>query len=185
MGIPSGYTSAQVVQAVPTGINSALVFITGATFTTAATVSMAAGTFTSTYENYLVLINFTGSSADQNMSIRINSAGTPRTAGNYYGGKVNSVTATLTTGGTSHNFASIRNSYPFVGHSIYVQSPVNSSVKTFWYSTGFGFPDGGSSGGQISTSACGYDAAEANDGLTWLVTGTITGFYKVYGIANS
>ena len=57
MGIPSGYTSGQVVQAVPTGINSALVFITGATFSAVTSVSLPTSTFSSTYQNYLVIFN--------------------------------------------------------------------------------------------------------------------------------
>ncbi len=162
-----------------------LTYITGASFTTAATISMASGVFNSTYENYLVMLNITASSADQNMSIRVNNAGTPRTAANYYGGKVWRTTSTTSSGTTSHNFASVRTSFPSVAHSIYVTSPATSTVKTNWFSTGIGFPDGGSVGSDISTSACNYDVAEANDGLTFLVTGTLTGFYKVYGIANS
>ena len=164
---------------------SGLTFITGATFTTAATVSMAAGVFTSTYENYLVMLNITASSANQNVSIRVNNVGTPRTAANYYGGKVHRVTSTVTSGGTSHNFAADNATYPAVAHSIYVTQPTNTAVKTNWFSTGVGYPDGGGTGTDISTSACNYDVAEANDGLTFFVTGTITGFYKVYGIANS
>ena len=163
----------------------ALVYITGATFTAAATVSMASGVFTSTYENYLVILNITASSVDQNISIRINNAGSPRTAANYYGGKVWRTTSATSTGTTSHNFAAVRTSYPSVAHSIYVTSPVTSTVKTNWFSTGIGYPDGGGTGTDISTSACNYDVAEANDGLTFFVGGTITGFYKVYGIANS
>lgn len=165
--------------------NPGLVYITGATFTTAATVSMAAGVFTSTYENYLVMLNLTASSANQNVLIRVNNVGTPRTAANYYGGKVHRVTSTVTSGGTSHNFAADNATYPAVAHSIYVTQPTNAAVKTNWFSTGIGYPDGGGSGTDISTSACNYDVAEANDGLTFFVTGTITGFYKVYGIVNS
>ena len=165
--------------------SGSLTYITGASFTTAATISMASGVFNSTYENYLVMLNITASSADQNMSIRVNNAGTPRTAANYYGGKVWRTTSTTSSGATSHNFASVRTSFPSVAHSIYVASPATSTVKTNWFSTGIGFPDGGSVGSDISTSACNYDVAEANDGLTFLVTGTLTGFYKVYGIANS
>jgi hypothetical protein len=179
------YTSSQIVQAVPTGINSALVFLTGASFTTAATVSMPAGTFTSTYQNYMVMFSVTASSVDQNLLIRINNAGSPRTAANYYGGKNTAVTNTVTSGGTSHNFAATRNAYPAVTHTIYVASPETSTIKTNWYSLGIGYPDGGGSGTNITSSACNYDVAETNDGLTFLVTGTITGNYKVYGITNS
>jgi len=165
--------------------SGSLVYITGASFTAAATISMASGVFTTTYENYVVILNITASSADQNISIRINNAGSPRTGADYYGGKVWRTTSTTSAGTTSHNFASDRTAYPSVAHSIYVTSPATSTVKSNWFSTGIGYPNGGSSGSDISTSACNYDVAETNDGLTFLVTGTLTGFYKVYGIANS
>ena len=57
MGVPSGYTSAQVVQAVPTGINSALVLIKSQTIgTTVASVTVT-DAFSATYDNYLVTVN--------------------------------------------------------------------------------------------------------------------------------
>ena len=51
MGIPSGYTSAQVVQAVPTGINSALVYVAGGTMSAVASVTVDT-CFTATYDEY-------------------------------------------------------------------------------------------------------------------------------------
>ena len=57
MGIPSGYTSGQVVQAVPTGINSALVLIKTETIGTTVSSVTVSGVFSSTYDNYLVTVN--------------------------------------------------------------------------------------------------------------------------------
>ncbi len=58
MGVPNGYTSAQVVQAVPTGINSALVCVKAETAFSAVTSFSADNVFTSSYTNYLILIKF-------------------------------------------------------------------------------------------------------------------------------
>ena len=57
MGIPSGYTSGQVVQAVPTGINSALVLIKTTTITNGVTSVNVTGAFSSTYDNYKILVS--------------------------------------------------------------------------------------------------------------------------------
>ena len=56
MGVPNGYTSAQVVQAVPTGINSALVYITRQTFSATPNWSIT-NVFSSTYKNYLIQVS--------------------------------------------------------------------------------------------------------------------------------
>jgi hypothetical protein len=167
------------------GVNPGLVYITGASFTTAATVSMAAGTFTSTYENYLVTLNVTACSVDQNLSLRVNNAGTPRTAANYYGEKISSTTSTGSVGATSLNFSALRNSAPFSGYNIFVFQPLSASTRTTVHGQGLGFPDGGTAGAKNINFSVVYDVSEANDGLTFLVGGTISGNYRVYGIANS
>ena len=59
MGIPSGYTSGQVVQAVPTGINSALVLInTTAWSGVTATID---NVFSSDYTHYKIIVAATAS----------------------------------------------------------------------------------------------------------------------------
>jgi len=98
MGIPSGYTSAQVVQAVPTGINSALVFLTGATFTTATSFSLATNTFSSTYLNYKMFVNLQNLSSDADFTLRMRASGADNTASSY-----NSVQIGLNSSGTASN----------------------------------------------------------------------------------
>ena len=193
MGVPSGYTSAQVVQAVPTGINSALVYITGATFTTVASVSFASGVFTSTYSNYLVTLNTTASSAIQTLSARVNASGTAKTTANYYGARYsmpNSGAAALTqtNGGTSFSFGALNsttNTYPDAGYNINIYQPASTTAKTSISYHGFNNVDGTNN---VLASVVGgflFDATEAHDGLTFFVGGTMSGFYKVYGIVNS
>lgn len=171
------------------GASSGLTFITGATFTTVASVSFASGVFTSTYTNYLVVVNFTASSIDQNLSLRLNAAGSPRTANEYYGSKLSAstaaaVAATASNPATSFNMSGLAATYPASGITMTVYQPQVSAVRTTLSYHGFGAANTGAPLSFVA-GGCTYDTAESHDGLTFLVGGTITGFYKVYGIANS
>lgn len=157
-------------------------------FTPSATVSMAAGTFTSTYQNYLVMLQITASSTGQSIALRVNNAGTPRTGANYYGSKFDvqataTTTATGSSGATSFNFGALGTT-ALGGFAFSVYSPQVATTRTSLSYTGMGLNQG------ITTNASifggfQYDTAEANDGLTFLVTGTITGNLRVYGLADS
>jgi hypothetical protein len=81
MGIPSGYTSGQVVQAVPTGINSALVFIKSQTIGTAVSSVTVSDAFSATYDAYKVFI--TGGSGAGGVQLNVTFGAT--TTGYYYG----------------------------------------------------------------------------------------------------
>ena len=175
------------------GASSGLTFITGATFTTVASVSFASGVFTSTYTNYLVVLNTTASSAIQTLSARVNAAGVPKTTSNYYGARFsmpNSGASELvaTNSGTSYSFGALNstaNTYPEAGFTINVYQPAVAAVKTTVSYNGF---NNKNAVDNVLASTVGgflFDATEAHDGLTFLVGGTMTGFYKVYGIANS
>ena len=171
------------------GIAPGLIYITGATFTTVASVSFALDVFTSTYSNYLVVANFTASSVDQNLSLRVNSAGSARTANQYYGSKLSAstaaaVAATASNPATSFNMSGLSNSYPASGLTITVYQPQVSTVRTTLSYHGFGAANTGAPLAYVA-GGCTYDTAESHDGLTFLVGGTMSGFYKVYGIANS
>ena len=84
MGVPSGYTSAQVVQAVPTGINSALVLI-NRTAISASSSQAFDNVFTSTYENYLILVqDCYGSVANSRLRFQYRYAGPTTQATAYY-----------------------------------------------------------------------------------------------------
>ncbi len=171
-----------------TASSGSLALVSASSFTTAATVSMAAGTFTSTYQNYLVMLQITASSTGQTISLRVNNAGSPRTSANYYGAKfdvqANATTAaTGSNGTTSFNFGALGTT-ALGGFAFSVFSPQVSGTRTSLSYTGMGLNNG------ISTNACvfggmQYDTAEANDGLTFLVGGTITGNIRVYGLADS
>lgn len=170
-------------------VSSGLVYVTGASFTTATTVSMASGVFTGTYDNYKVILNISGSSTGQILSMRVNNAGSPRTAANYNGAKLDAradTTSVVTVGSssaTSMNFGAtgtvISANYDFT-----VYGPAISTRATQWSYTGAGVNDGINITSSINGGGQ-YSVNEANDGLTFFVGGTISGTYRVYGIVNS
>ena len=163
-----------------------LVLITSATFTTVASVSMPAGTFTSTYENYRVFFHGTATSTGQNVGVRVNVAGSAQTGSSYFGGWV----ATDNAGNRSGFGSSSATSAPFVnaasGSVAYgeftVYDPANASLKTHWSGTAIGANSIGNTAGTAGGNL--YNVAAAHDGLTFVVGGTITGSYYVYGISS-
>ena len=163
-------------------------FVLAQSFTAVASVSMAAGTFTSTYQNYLVMLQITANSTGQSIALRVNNAGTPRTGGNYYGAKFDvqataTTTATGSNGTTSFNFGSLGTT-ALGGFAFNVFSPQVATTRTSLSYTGMGLNQGISTNASIF-GGMQYDTAEANDGLTFLVGGTITGNIRVYGLADS
>jgi len=160
----------------------ALVLITAVSFTTQTTVSMAAGTFTSTYKNYMVVLDHQpGGSGTDAVTYRFNSAGTPRTAANYYGSKsfiASSGTQTLT-GASSATSLPMGQSGGTTGGggTMTVYNPISSTTMTdvggVWTAQGGG------------TFAGMYEVNEAHDGLTFIFATSSTGFYRVYGLADS
>ena len=164
---------------------SALTYISGASFTAASTVSMPASTFTSTYLNYRVFINITASSAAQALSMRVNAGGTAQTGANYFQARYN-VTGTATvsdSAGTSADINRVRSANVFGSNVIDVFQPADSSMVTAWTYIGNGENAAGNSTPTVGGGF--YNVAATHDGLTFLVSGTITGSYKVYGYANS
>ncbi len=166
---------------------SGLQYITGASFSAVATVSMASGVFTSTYKTYQVVFQLT-SGADAQITVRVNNAGTPRTAASYYGGSNrvgsnNTNTMTASNGATALNVAA-RVSGEAFGLTMTVFDPTNASTKTAIHAIGVA---GNDSNFPAAINAGGvYYTAEANDGLTFITGGaSFTGFYRVYGIVES
>ena len=183
MGIPSGYTSGQVVQAVPTGINSGFVQITSVSFSSSSAVAFAAGVFTSTYDNYRVLLEFVPSTSCS-IACQVNLSGVAQTANSYYGNRYN-IRAGNTTGtanpGTSHTIMGANGATPAHNTlSIDVFKPAVAAVRTSWHGTWFGANAANNFDGGVTAAE--YNVTEADDGLTFTPsTGTITGKYTVYG----
>jgi hypothetical protein len=172
----------------PQTLSSGLTYITGASFTTAATVSMAAGVFTSTYQNYVVMLQITANSTGQTISVRVNNAGTPRTGANYDGGKLDittggTVTGTGSSSATGFNFGALGTT-ALGGFVFNVFSPQVATTRTSLTVSGMGLNQAITTSSALFGSMQ-YQTAESNDGLTFYVGGTITGNYRVYGLADS
>ena len=178
----------------PVGTTPGMVFITGAPFTTQGTISMPAGTFTTTYKTYQVILQITAASTDIDVLCRVNVAGSPNTSSGAYvwakGGTFYNSAANNQGNQTSQTSAlinEVRNSsYMAYGtNSLIVYDPANSGTMTTANGTWAGAIDNNGIG---ATGYCGFSmtATAANDGLTFVTsTGTITGFYRVYGLNES
>ena len=169
-----------------TAPSGALVYITGATFTTSAAVTFANDTFTSTYNNYLVVMNFGSSNSSTTLGLQYrDNVGTKSTA-NYYSGtsgyRYNAAAADRNTnGGTSATLFGMGGSGSNATENVMFMvsnptSATSNTVCTFYFYT----DDAGGAGG------CRYAVLEAHTGLVLTPSaGTITGTYRVYGIVNS
>ena len=171
----------------PVGTTPGMVYITGAPFTAQGTVSMAASVFTATYKNYQVYLDITSVSTQLQVAVRVNNAGTPRTAASYFWG-----TGVMNTAGAYTGSGSGSSATPYIvgadgtrgyGGLISVFDPTNASGYTNVTAAGNGNISG--TNGSIFGGYF-YNAAEAHDGLTFVTsTGTMTGFYRVYGLSES
>ena len=188
MGVPSGYTSAQVVQAVPTGINSALVFITGATYSAVTSVSLPNSTFSSTYQNYLVIFNNTTCTSNCNLTLRMRTGGADETT-NSHNNMLKKVTnvnteAIIGTNSQTSFFMADQSASTSWTAMVNVQAP-NLAQKTVVYSN-INCVTTGTSVNSF-TGNCVLDTSTQYDSLTLIssVATNITGNYKVYGYVNS
>ena len=161
-------------------------FITGATFTTSSAVNVN-NCFSASYTNYLIIGSITTNSTQVNVGIRMRASGTDNTTADYDRGNISNFTTNVT-GGQSLNASSWTEVI-----STYASSTGNNfRIEMFnpfatEYTTGF------------ATSAS-FNSTDYNqqlvglnkpvttsfDGFSLIAnTGTITGYYKVYGLADA
>jgi len=181
MGIPSGYTSGQVVQAVPTGINSALVCVKAETAFTSVTSITADNVFTSSYTNYLLIINATaGTNSDTTYRLRV---GGVSASTNYNVQQLDvsstSVAAIRVTGQTSALITAIGTVSSTIRLELY--GPQLAAATTSLSTSNYGV-----SGGLILRShAHNHTTATAYDGIEILASNAITGTYTIYGYSKT
>lgn len=171
---------------VAVGAAAGLTFLTSATFTTASTVSLPTSTFTSTYTNYVIDLTVTACSAANDFGMRGRTSGTDLSTTVYdyavNGGKTNSTTYTF--GGASADriyLASMSTATPYRG-TLRLFSP-QTTANTYVSTNGVGVE----SSIAATANAMGVVRSSAQfDSVTFIPsTGTITGFYNVYGLSNS
>ena len=188
MGVPNGYTSAQVVQAVPTGINSALVCVKAETAFTSASSVTVDNVFTSSYTNYLIKLLYKTDVAIR-LGLRI---GGVTTATNY-----NRVQ--LRVEGTTAGVSNLSSQTGFqVGEQtsgslleatseIYIYAP-QLAQRTFLWATNMHNQSAYAGSSQYGDSSYGnqnsttqFDGLEFNGATTMTATGT----YTIYGFGKT
>jgi len=170
----------------PAAASSGLNYITGASFSAVSSVSLPNSTFTSTYQNYKIIFNLTAAAgAIAETRIRMRASGSDNTTSNYYAG------------GTEVNFAGGANGYSTSG-STYVQwgniatsTPQNTQMEITMMSPQSSattvFNVNGGKGTWTWKAMTGFfEGSTSFDSMSFYAdAGTITGSYRVYGLANS
>jgi len=182
MGIPSGYTSAQVVQAVPTGINSALVLISTTTIGSAVASVTVSSAFSSTYDNYKIIVSGGVASTSSFLKLTLGATAT----GYYYFGIYGSINWGNTPSGDS-----AANTTSWVGGGASTNSLTGTIeltapnlAKNTSYSTIYS--DNRTGGTHIMYGGYLADTTQYTAFTLTTNTGTITGgTIRVYGYANS
>ena len=178
MGVPNGYTSAQVVQAVPTVINSALVLISSTTIGSAVSSVTVSNAFSATYDNYLITVNGGAGSADLDLRLTLGATATGYAMNIIYTDYNNTVAAAGSTNQTSFKYSGAGNTTTLMA-SLTLQNPF---LTEFTYVFG----------NQTSALANGFVGGFLNNTTSYTAftitpsTGTLTGgTIRVYGYTNS
>jgi hypothetical protein len=172
--------------AAPAGGGSGLTFIAGATFTSSAAVNVN-NCFSATYTNYLILGSITSNSTQVNVGMRMRVSGTDNTTSDYDRSSISNFSANLT-GGNSLNASSwtevISTYASSTGNNFRIEmfNPFATENTTgFATSTSFN-----SSDNNQQLVGMGKPVTTSFDGFSLIAnTGNITGYYKVYGLADA
>lgn len=156
-------------------------FITTQTFSAVSSVSIN-DVFSSTYDNYFITINHTGTT-DQSLELRLRVSGSDNTTSNYDSVQIAGTGGTASSATSANQTSFVRLGNVWAGDassSIYLFDPFNSKRTTFQASLN----------GYISSSAIvnkvtagTFKATTSFTGFTILVGGgTVTGSLSVYGV---
>jgi hypothetical protein len=179
-----------LVQLVPSsvavGSGSGSVDANGAvTFTGASTVSLN-DVFSSTYDNYKVLMNITGSTTNQNVGMRLRVSGADNSTANY-GQQLMDAASNILSGSRDSgqtSFARIAGAQSGKNQLFLldIAYPFQTEITT---AHTFRMVDAGTSSAQISYIVSGFVATTSFTGFTLIPgSGTITGTIRVYGYKN-
>ena len=184
MGVPSGYTSGQVVQAVPTGINSALVCVKAETALSGSSTT-ADSVFTSSYTNYKIIGRYTNGADALRMVFRV---GGVDTATNYNMQEIDATSTTITGGRTSSQ-TSARigggSNGSFTGMFIIELSGVALAEPTIFqnYATR---TNSAYTSPNIEQNFGNQSASTAFDGIKFqTASGTLGGSFTIYGYSKT
>jgi len=172
--------------ATPAGGASGLTYITGTSFSAVSSISLPNNTFTSTYTNYLISLSIISCSANNDFGVRGRTSGTDLTTNVYDyavdGSKTNSAAYAFGGASADRMYHGAMSTATPLRYTMNVFSP-QTTDNTYIRVSGIG-----TESNIAATVASMGIARTANqfDSFTFLPsTGTVTGFYRVYGIANS
>ena len=168
--------------------SSGLTFITGATFSSAASVSLPTGTFSATYLAYKVIFVAQSGTGGAVMSARFRTSGTDNSSAFYYGAlygiQANGTEVSVRSGGaTSLGLGVIEaaNNAPFFTFDI---SNPFASIRTDFAGSSVFTVSGGA--GAFGSLAGFFNTTTSFDSMSFiLASGSMSGYYKVYGYQNS
>ena len=169
----------------PQTLSSGLNYITGASFTSVSSVSLPDDTFTSTYRNYRIILEITSGSATYSQ-LRGRTSGVDYSTGTYTFAcmGLTSSPATQNTGSstaTGWRLATTDNNRSIA--TIDLLSPQVSGNTTYMANMYGGDPV--TSGNIVFVSAGIAGTSNQFDAATFVFTSSFTGYYRVYGYADS
>jgi len=162
----------------------------GATFTAQTSVAFANNTFTNTYKTYHVVMTLTAYPASVStiaMQVRDNSG--TKSASSYIGavfgkadnGNTSGVNNSFVTSFGLGSSSASGSTSPY-SITLTVYNPTNASHPTAWSGSAFG--TGSEARSQLGVGGL-YTVQEAHTGLVFSFSVAATGFYNVYGLADS
>jgi hypothetical protein len=160
-----------------------MVYVGGSTFSSSSAVNLN-NIFTSTYANYKIVFNCTGTSSGV-MQIRFRVSGSDNSTTNYdwqrlavYGG-----TSAPERQATQTYYLPCTINTAYAGAEVLVTNPQVAEKKLF---LGHGIQEAGPDSTQIFLTSASFNATTQFDGMSLFPSaGTITGTIRVYGLANS
>jgi hypothetical protein len=168
------------------GQKAGLILINTTSFSAVASVTLPAGSFSSTYNDYLLLVNFTGASANLNLTGRMRSGVTDATtaydaAGVQYVTTGSGLTALNTAGGTSWDLGQVNSTSPSYSQlSILFKSPNTTNPNKPAFITGNFVSNAGAGTGYVRNVA--INLSTQFDTFKLIAsTGNFTGNCSVYG----
>jgi hypothetical protein len=159
--------------------------VSSQTFLSASAVSVN-NCFTSTYDNYRILVNHTGSVSSW-LHLRLRLAGTDATGANFYSQRLDSYSATTTSARLAAvTFLEFNYFYAATPPSV---SSFDIYAPALPQSTGFNgqvFCNGDTGNSEMFLKSGGHSLATSYDGMTlYPLSGTVSGTLRIYGYKNS
>jgi hypothetical protein len=182
------YTGATFADVYPPATsNQGMTLINTTAFSGVSSFSLPANTFTSTYNDYLLLVNFTGASTNLDVTARVRASGSDFTSGAYDRGGFSTILNTTTVTSfnnvsqTSWLLGAVNSTYPTYSQwSILFKSPNTTNAFKAIHAQIIYVNNTGN--GQVVSSNAAVSSATQYDSASLIAsTGNFTGNYSVYG----